>query len=240
MAGAFLIRRLVLCALLLTGFKAGAQQAGGPMPFGTAPAALPVAAEAPLVPPAPVIDPVPLDTAPSPSKQYHLHMFHLHTGESIDVTYRVGNRYVPSALDILNRFLRDHRTDDVASYDPHEFDVLHAIMEKLHRPNGIIDIVCGYRSPASNEFLRETSDGVAEHSQHMLAKAIDIRVPGVRTRNLQQAALSLGDGGVGYYPGSQFVHVDVGPVRQWTLGRAIRAGRRGQYRRHHHSRYLRG
>ncbi len=240
MADAFPTQWLVLCGLLLTGFAAGAQQVGGPMPFGTAPAALPVTTEAPVMPPTPVIDPVPLDTAPSPSKQYHLHMFHLHTGESIDVTYRVGNRYVPSALDILNHFLRDHRTGDVADYDPHEFDVLHGIMEKLHRPDGVIDIVCGYRSPWSNEFLRETSDGVAEHSQHMLAKAIDIRVPGVGTRNLQQAALSLGDGGVGYYPGSQFVHVDVGPVRQWTLGRAIRAVRHGRYQRHHHSRYLRG
>jgi len=236
MAGVFPVRCLVLCGLLLTGFTAGAQQAGGPMPLGTAPAVLPAAIETPVVP----ADPVPVDMAPTPSKQYHLHMFHLHTGESIDVTYRVGDRYVPSALDILNHFLRDHRTNDVASYDPHEFDVLHAIMEKLHRPNGIIDIVCGYRSPWSNEFLRETSYGVAEHSQHMLAKAIDIRVPGVRTRNLQQAALSLGDGGVGYYPGSQFVHVDVGPVRQWTLGRAMRAGQHGQHQRHHHSRYLRG
>ncbi len=241
MMGSFPVRQLVLCGLLLSSFAAGAQQTDGPMPLplGMSATGLPSAMDAPVALPAVVVDPVPIDTAPSPSKQYHLRMFHLHTGESIDVTYRVGDRYVPSALDILNHFLRDHRTNEVASYDPHEFDVLHAIMEKLHRPNGIIDIVCGYRSPWSNEFLRETSYGVAEHSQHMLAKAIDIRVPGIRTRNLQQAALSLGDGGVGYYPGSQFVHVDVGPVRQWTQGSAIGAGRHGRYRQHHHSRYLR-
>lgn len=160
--------------------------------------------------------PEPLIPARNPRQQYHLRMHHLHTGESLDVTYRVGNHYVPSALSMLDHFLRDHRNGDVANYDPHEFDVLHALMVKLRRPNGVIDIVCGYRSPESNEFLRETSSGVAEHSQHMLAKAIDIRVPGVSTRRLDRAALSLGDGGVGYYPRSQFVHVDVGPVRKWT------------------------
>ncbi len=170
-------------------------------------------ADTPLVSPAPS----PLDTAPTPTEQYHLRMYHLHTHESIDVTYRVGNQYVPSAIAMLNHFLRDHRTNDVADYDPHEFDVLHQIMEKLGRPNGVIDIVCGYRTPWSNNYLREHGRGVAEHSQHMLSKAIDIRVPGVSTRTLQLAALSLGQGGVGYYPQSQFVHVDVGPVRQWTL-----------------------
>ena len=161
--------------------------------------------------------PAPLDTAPDPNQQYHLHMYHLHTGESLDVTYRVGDRYVPSAIALLNHFLRDHRTGDTANYDPHEFDVLHALMVKLNRPNGLIQIVCGYRTPWSNNYLRTHGKGVAEHSQHMLSKAIDIRVPGVPTRTLDLVALSLGQGGVGYYSRSQFVHVDVGPVRQWTL-----------------------
>lgn len=190
-------RSLIWCGLLLCGLSAIA-----PL---TAKAETPAAA------------PAPLDTAPGPQAQYHLRMYHLHTGESIDVTYRVGNQYVPSAISMLNRFLRDHRTNDTASYDPHEFDVLHALMDKLHRPNGVIQIVCGYRTPWSNHYLREHGKGVAEHSQHMLSKAIDIRVPGVPTRTLDEAALSLGLGGVGYYPRSQFVHVDVGPVRQWTL-----------------------
>jgi uncharacterized protein YcbK (DUF882 family) len=146
-------------------------------------------------------------------------MHHLHTGEDIDVVYRIGDTYVPEALDQLNHFLRDHRTDDVSSYDPKEFDVLHAIMTRLGRPNGVIDIVCGYRTPWSNNFLRTRSadTGVAEHSQHMLAKAIDIRVPGVSTRTLRNAALALHAGGVGFYPASQFVHVDVGPVRTWSF-----------------------
>jgi len=156
------------------------------------------------------------------AEQYHLRLHHLHTGESIDVVYRVGDTYVPAALDKLNHFLRDHRTQDVSSYDPKEFDVLHALMAKLGRPDGVIDIVCGYRTPWSNAFLRQgrASSGVAEHSQHMLAKAIDIRVPGVTTTTLRDAALSLHAGGVGYYPVNEFVHVDVGPVRQWSYGLA--------------------
>jgi uncharacterized protein YcbK (DUF882 family) len=146
-------------------------------------------------------------------------MHHLHTGEDIDIVYRVGDTYIPAALDQLNYFLRDHRTQDVSSYDPKEFDVLHAIMTRLGRPNGIIDIICGYRTPESNSFLRNLGPdtGVAEHSQHMLAKAIDIRVPGVSTRALRNAALALHAGGVGFYPVSQFVHVDVGPVRTWSF-----------------------
>jgi uncharacterized protein YcbK (DUF882 family) len=155
----------------------------------------------------------------SPSQEYHLRMHHLHTGEDIDIVYRIGDTYVPEALEQLNHFLRDHRTNDVSSYDPKEFDVLHAIMASLGRPNGVIDIICGYRTPESNNFLRTRSSdtGVAEHSQHMLAKAIDIRVPGVSTIALRNAALALHAGGVGFYPVSQFVHVDVGPVRTWSF-----------------------
>jgi len=151
--------------------------------------------------------------------EYRLRMHHLHTGEDIDIVYRIGDTYLPQALDRLNYFLRDHRTQDVSSYDPREFDVLHAIMQRLGRPDGVIDIVCGYRSPWSNNFLRSQgpNTGVAEHSQHTLAKAIDIRVPGVSTLSLRNAALALHAGGVGFYPVSQFVHVDVGPVRSWSF-----------------------
>ena len=153
----------------------------------------------------------------SAEQVYRLHMFHTHTGESIDVVYRIGDNYLPDGLDKLNHFLRDHRTQTVSEYDPKEFDTLHALLEKLGKPNGVIDIVCGYRTPWSNNLLRSRSanSGVAQHSQHMLAKAIDIRVPGVSTVDLRDAALSLHAGGVGYYPVSNFVHVDVGRVRQW-------------------------
>ena len=155
-------------------------------------------------------------------QRYTLHLHHLHTGEDLDVMYRIGDRYLPDAMDKLNYFLRDHRTNDVSHYDPREFDLLHSVMSKLGRPNGIIDVVCGYRTPSSNNFLRTRSavTGVARNSQHMEAKAIDIRVVGVGTRRLRDIALSLQGGGVGYYPLSQFVHVDVGPVRRWTFSGA--------------------
>ena len=164
---------------------------------------------------------IPTTVAKAPLQpKYELRLHHLHTGESLDVVYRIGDRYVPSAMADLNHFLRDHRTQDASHYDPREFDLLHSLMTKLGKPGGEIDVVCGYRTPWSNNFLRTRSadTGVAQHSQHMLAKAIDIRVPGVSTRRLDQTALSLHGGGVGYYPISQFVHVDVGPVRQWTFG----------------------
>ena len=153
------------------------------------------------------------------TEEYRLRLHHLHTGEDIDIVYRIGDTYIPEALAQLNYFLRDHRTEDVKAYDPKEFDLLHSLMASLGRPDGVIDIVCGYRTPWSNNYLRTRgpSTGVAEHSQHMQAKAIDIRVPGVSTVTLRNAALALHGGGVGFYPVSQFVHVDVGPVRQWSF-----------------------
>lgn len=161
-------------------------------------------------------------TLTSPLQRYTLHLHHLHTGESIDIVYKVGQSYVPGAIAKLNYFLRDHRTNDESHYDPKEFDLLHNVMAKLGKPEGVIDIVCGYRTPWSNNFLRTRAavTGVAKNSQHTLAKAIDIRVPGVATSHLRDVALSLHGGGVGYYPISQFVHVDVGPVRQWTFAGA--------------------
>lgn len=155
----------------------------------------------------------------APGKRMTLHLHHLHTGETLDIVYKVGDTYVPGALTRLNYFLRDHRTNEVSHYDPKEFDLLHQMMTRMGRPDGVIDVVCGYRTPWSNDFLRTraTVTGVAKNSQHVLAKAIDIRVPGVTTRRLRDIAQSFHEGGVGYYPISQFVHVDVGPVRTWTF-----------------------
>lgn len=171
-------------------------------------------------------------------QRYFLRLHHTHTDEDIDIVYRIGNTYLPEAMDKLNYFLRDHRTQDVADYDPTEFDLLHTLMAKLRRPNGVIDIVCGYRTPESNEYLRMRSSvtGVAEHSQHMLSKAIDIQVPGVATLAIRNAALAIGAGGVGYYPTSHFVHVDVGPVREWQFGGRRASFRTAGGRRHGHVR----
>jgi uncharacterized protein YcbK (DUF882 family) len=146
---------------------------------------------------------------------YRLRLYHLHTGERIDVVYRVGDRYLPDPAARLDHFLRDHRTGDEKDYDVREFDLLHDLMVKLGRPDGEIDVICGYRTPWSNNYLREHGHHVAVHSQHMEAKAIDIRIPGIPSAEVREAALSLHRGGVGYYPEDDFVHVDVGRVRQW-------------------------
>jgi uncharacterized protein YcbK (DUF882 family) len=147
--------------------------------------------------------------------QYRVRFFHTHTGERLDVVYRQGDRYLPGALEQVNHHLRDHRTGDIHSYDPQLLDLLHDLLASLGRPAAEIDVICGYRTPQSNQFLRSRSSGVAENSLHMKALAIDIRVPGVSTAKLRDAALALHRGGVGYYAKSDFVHVDVGRVRHW-------------------------
>jgi uncharacterized protein YcbK (DUF882 family) len=155
-------------------------------------------------------------TLPSPH-EYRLRFYHTHTGERLDVVYRRGNQYVPEALDELDHYLRDHRTGDVRHFDPRLFDLLYDLTASLSDSGGEIDVICGYRTPWSNEFLRTRSPhtGVAQHSLHMQAQAIDIRLRGIPTSELRDAALRLHRGGVGYYRTSDFVHVDVGRVRQW-------------------------
>jgi len=148
----------------------------------------------------------------------HLRLYHTHTGEHIDVVYRRGDVYLPEAEEKLDHFLRDHRTGDVKHYDPQVFDILSDVAAAVGHPGAEIEIICGYRTPWSNEFLRVRSAGVARNSQHMQAHAIDIRIPGVDTLKLRDAALALGRGGVGYYPRSAFVHVDTGRVRTWCYG----------------------
>ena len=149
---------------------------------------------------------------------HHLRLYHTHTGEHIDIVYRRGNVYLPDAEAQLDHFLRDHRTGDVKHYDPHIFDIISDLAASVGHPNAEIDIICGYRTSWSNEFLRARSAGVAKNSQHMQAHAIDIRIPGVDTLTLRNAALALGRGGVGYYPRSGFVHVDTGRIRTWCYG----------------------
>jgi uncharacterized protein YcbK (DUF882 family) len=147
--------------------------------------------------------------------EYRLRFFHTHTGERLDIVYRRGASYLPDALAKLNYYLRDHRTGDVRTYDSQVFDLLHDLTTAVGRPDAEINVVCGYRTPWSNAFLRRHSDGVALHSLHMQAKAIDIRMPGIRTAQLRDAALALRRGGVGYYAKSDFIHVDAGRVRRW-------------------------
>ncbi len=155
-------------------------------------------------------------SVPSPP-EYRLRFYHTHTNERLDIVYRRGDNYLPEALVALDRYLRDHRTGEVHHFDPQLFDLLHDLTASLNDSGGEIDVICGYRTPWSNEFLRTRSahTGVARHSLHMQAEAIDIRLPGISTSAVRDAALRLHRGGVGYYRDSDFVHVDVGRVRQW-------------------------
>jgi uncharacterized protein YcbK (DUF882 family) len=157
------------------------------------------------------------ESASPAAHEYRLRFYHTHTRERLDVVYRRGDQYIPEALDELDHFLRDHRTGDVRHFDPHLFDLLHDLIASLGDSSGEIDVICGYRTPRSNEFLRTRSPhtGVAQHSLHMQAEAIDIRLPGIPTSELRDAALRLHRGGVGYYRSSDFVHVDLGRVRHW-------------------------
>jgi uncharacterized protein YcbK (DUF882 family) len=140
---------------------------------------------------------------------------HTHTGESISLVYAVGDTYVPEAVLALNHFLRDHYSGDVGVIAPALLDQLHRLRQTLGGDQPY-QVISGYRSPATNTALRQTrGGGVAKHSLHMEGRAIDIRLPDVALADLRDAALSLRAGGVGYYPGERFVHVDNGPVRRW-------------------------
>jgi len=160
-----------------------------------------------------------INASPNPNLShglaYRLRFYHTHTGERLDVVYRHGDHYDSSAQARINRYLRDYRTGDVHEYDPRILDLLHDLMASLGRSEGEIDVICGYRTPRTNEYLRSHGHAVARQSLHMQAMAIDIRVPGVPTSELRDAALRLRRGGVGYYAASDFVHVDVGRVRRW-------------------------
>jgi uncharacterized protein YcbK (DUF882 family) len=138
----------------------------------------------------------------------------LHTGDAFNEVYFANGSYLPDALAEAARVMRDWRTGDEHFIDPGLFDALHAIRARLDTSGGF-QIISGYRSPKTNAMLAGRSKGVATHSQHTLGKAVDVRIEGVELARLRDAALAVGAGGVGFYPVSNFVHVDTGRVRQW-------------------------
>ena len=138
----------------------------------------------------------------------------LHTGERFSSVYYANGSYLPDALAEATRVMRDWRTGDEHFIDPTLFDALHAVGGKLETRKPF-QIISGYRSPKTNAMLHRRSNGVAEHSQHTVGKAIDLRIEGIELSNLRAAATAISAGGVGYYPVSNFVHVDTGRVRQW-------------------------
>lgn len=143
-----------------------------------------------------------------------LHFHNLYTGEKADLAYWAEGDYVPESLAEINRVLRDHRTDEVAAIDTRLLDLLHRVSRAVGAA-GPFEVISGYRSPASNQMLVESTAGVAKHSLHMDGKAVDVRMAGIALVDMQRAALMLRGGGVGYYPDSRFVHLDVGRVRAW-------------------------
>ncbi len=143
-----------------------------------------------------------------------LSFYHTHTRLSLDVVYYANGEYVDSALDEINRFLKDFRTGEITEINPQLLDLLHDVRNELGQ-EATIEVISAYRSPKTNEMLRTTTSGVAKNSQHVKGNAIDVRLRGIHTTTLRDTALRMERGGVGFYPKSDFVHLDTGPVRTW-------------------------
>ncbi|MFT3987481.1 DUF882 domain-containing protein [Aestuariivirga sp.] len=168
---------------------------------------------------------IPVSTAMSGGETRTISLYHVHTGESLTVTYMVNGRYVPSAMKKINYLLRDWRRNEVITIDPKTID----LVWELHADLGSkapVHIVCGYRSARTNSFLKSIGRNVAKQSQHILGKAIDIYFPDVPTIKMRNSALVRQVGGVGYYRSAGgptgFLHVDSGHVRHWGPGISAR------------------
>ena len=146
-----------------------------------------------------------------------IYLFHVHTHETIAATFRINGQYDPAVLKQLNWFLRDWRRDEPTSMDPRLFDVVWEVYRSAGGGTDPVTVMSAYRSPETNAMLRHRSRAVAEHSQHMLGKAMDTSMPGMSMEQIREIGMRLQRGGVGYYPtaGTPFVHLDVGSVRSW-------------------------
>lgn len=149
----------------------------------------------------------------TPTRRIVLH--NTHTQESLAVDYCRDGSYCGPALAAVNQVLRDHRNGAVHSIDPALLDLLHAVAGRCDR-DAEFEVISGYRSPESNAAMHARSPGVAAKSLHMEGRAIDVRLVGCDLTRLRDAGLALGQGGVGYYHGPQFVHLDTGRVRTWV------------------------
>jgi uncharacterized protein YcbK (DUF882 family) len=143
-----------------------------------------------------------------------LTFYHTHTGKRLDVVYKRNGEYVPEALSVINTFLSDFRTGEVADMDPHLLDLIYDLREATGSES-TYEVISAYRSPATNDMLRQRSGGVAKNSQHLLGKAIDVRLSDVDLTKLRDTAIAMQRGGVGYYASPNFVHIDTGRVRRW-------------------------
>ena len=143
-----------------------------------------------------------------------LSFYHTHTGQELSTTYAWGKLYNPAALMKINQYLRDFRTGETHPIDPRLLDILWTIQQDIGN-KGVYEVISGFRSPKTNGNLRQCSSGVAERSLHMEGKAIDVRFSGIDTGQIQQCAMEMKSGGVGYYAQSDFVHLDTGKYRTW-------------------------
>jgi uncharacterized protein YcbK (DUF882 family) len=143
-----------------------------------------------------------------------LSVVNLHTGETLSTAYWENGEYVPQALEAVNHVLRDHRTNEVHTIEPTLLDLM-TVLSRQVDTNRPFEIISGYRSPATNAALHDHTTGVASNSLHMQGQAVDLRVEGVKLAHLRDVALEMQLGGVGFYPASDFVHVDVGRIRRW-------------------------
>ncbi|MEF1254959.1 DUF882 domain-containing protein [Vibrio sp. M260112] len=150
-----------------------------------------------------------------PDQPRTLALTNLHTREALETCYFDGTRYVSRELNRLNHLCRDFRRDEVYPMDKKLFDHI-SLIQKALSVDAEVQIISGYRSPATNESLRGKSKGVAKKSYHMLGQAIDFRLDGVSLKRVRDVSRELQLGGVGYYPSSNFVHIDTGPVRYWS------------------------
>lgn len=151
-------------------------------------------------------------TKPQPNRI--LALYNIHTQEQLEICYFDHTGYRADALVRIDHILRDYRTGEVTPIDTGLLDLLYAVKCRV-KPDVPFSVISGYRSPVTNERLRRATSGVAKKSFHTKGKAIDIRLPGYDTARLRDLCVNLQAGGVGYYPKSDFVHMDIGPVRTW-------------------------
>lgn len=158
---------------------------------------------------------IPLHTLAAPESQYRqLRLFNTHTQEELDVLYCENGIYNPDCLASLDHHLRDHRENEEIRMDKQLFDQMWSL-QQLTGGDSYFEIISGYRSPKTNAMLNSKSSKVARKSYHLQGRAIDLRLRNTPLKDLHQLALSMQAGGVGYYPKSDFIHLDTGPVRSW-------------------------
>jgi len=152
--------------------------------------------------------------AQSATPERALSFYHLHTGEKLNVTYWADGSHIPDALAEIKQILRDFRTGELWPIDVRLVDLLHRMRQSIGTEEPY-HVISGYRSPATNTKLANKSGNVARRSLHLAGKAIDVRLPKQPLRELHKAAVAQKSGGVGFYPNSNFVHLDVGRIRYW-------------------------